>query len=115
MSRFGLPRFGFPAMIGPLPRRSFSFRTVSVSLPSPFRGSLCLASMSFLSLLALRSGPREHTAENVGYAGSRGDAGHTRPAAARPTHLRHRPLQLPLRLLHAEGGLRARLPVPRAA
>ena len=36
-----------------------------------------------------------------------------RPAAARPAHLGHRPLQLPLRLLHAEGGLRARLRVPR--
>ena len=29
-----------------------------------------------------------------------------RPAAARPAHLGHRPLQLPLQLLHAEGGLR---------
>ena len=34
--------------------------------------------------------------------------------AARPAHLGHRPLQLPLRLLHAEGGLRPRLPVPAA-
>ena len=34
-----------------------------------------------------------------------------RPAASRPAHLGHRPLQLPLRLLHAEGGLRARPPV----
>ena len=40
---------------------------------------------------------------------------HPRPAAARPAHLGHRPLQLPLRLLHAEGGLRPRLPLPRAA
>ena len=35
------------------------------------------------------------------------------PPAPRPAHLGHRPLQLPLRVLHAEGGLRARLPLPR--
>ena len=35
-------------------------------------------------------------------------------APARPAHLGHRPLQLPLRLLHAQGRLRARLPVPAA-
>ena len=39
---------------------------------------------------------------------------HARPAAARPAHLGHRPLQLPLRLLHAEGRVRPRLPVPAA-
>ena len=38
-----------------------------------------------------------------------------RPAAARPPDLGHRPLQLPLHLLHAEGGLRQRLPLSRAA
>ena len=37
-----------------------------------------------------------------------------RPAAARPAHLGHRPLQLPLHVLHAQGGLRARLRVPAA-
>ena len=41
-------------------------------------------------------------------------ARHARPAAARPAHLGHRPLQLPLRLLHAEGRVRPRLPVPAA-
>ena len=40
-------------------------------------------------------------------------ARHPGPAAARPADLGHRPLQLPLRLLHAEGGLRPRLPLPR--
>ncbi len=33
---------------------------------------------------------------------------------SRPAHLGHRPLQLPLRLLHAEGCLRPRLPIPAA-
>ena len=42
-------------------------------------------------------------------------ARHLRPPAPRPADLGHRPLQLPLRLLHAEGGLRARPSVPRAA
>ncbi len=37
-----------------------------------------------------------------------------RPAAARPAHLGHRPLQLPLHLLHAEGRLRPGLQVPAA-
>ena len=32
---------------------------------------------------------------------------HARPGDARPAHLGHRPLQLPLHLLHAQGGLRA--------
>ena len=46
-------------------------------------------------------------------------AGHARrhagPAVARPAHLGHRPLQLPLRLLHAEGGVRRDYPfLPRA-
>ena len=36
------------------------------------------------------------------------------PPAARPAHLAHRPLQLPLHLLHAEGDLRAGVPVPAA-
>ena len=31
-----------------------------------------------------------------------------RPPAPRPSHLGHGPLQLPLRLLHAQGGLRER-------
>ena len=35
-------------------------------------------------------------------------------AAARPAHLGHRPLQLPLQLLHAEGDLRQALRVPAA-
>ena len=35
-------------------------------------------------------------------------------AAARPAHLGHRPLQLPLQLLHAEGGVRQRLRLPAA-
>ncbi len=39
-----------------------------------------------------------------------GDDRYLRTAAPRPAHLGHRPLQLPLRLLHAEGGLRSRLP-----
>ena len=39
---------------------------------------------------------------------------HAGPAAARSADLGHRSLQLPLRLLHAQGGLRARLRVPRA-
>ena len=45
------------------------------------------------------------------------DPGPARPAAARPAHLGHRPVQLPLRLLHAEGGLRARTTefLPRAS
>jgi cyclic pyranopterin phosphate synthase len=43
-------------------------------------------------------------------AGRPSDASGTRPA-----HLGHRPLQLPLRLLHAEGGLRPRLRVPAAS
>src|SRR5262249_22529014 len=42
-------------------------------------------------------------------------AGPPGPAARDAARLDHRPLQLPLRLLHAEGGLRARLRVPRAA
>ena len=37
-----------------------------------------------------------------------------RPPARDPAHLDHRPLQLPLRLLHAEGGLRPRPRLPRA-
>ena len=37
-----------------------------------------------------------------------------RAAAARPPHLRHRPLQLSLQLLHAARGLRPGLPVPPA-
>ena len=37
-----------------------------------------------------------------------------RPAAARPAHLGHRPLQLPLQLLHAEGGVRQALQLPAA-
>jgi hypothetical protein len=36
---------------------------------------------------------------------------HARPAPTRRAHLGHGPLQLPLYLLHAEGGVRARLPV----
>ena len=36
------------------------------------------------------------------------------PAAARPAHLGHRPLQLPLRLLHAEGRVRRAYFLPRA-
>ena len=48
---------------------------------------------------AARAGPAERPA---------------RPAAARPAHLGHRPLQLPLRLLHAQGGVRRHLPVPAA-
>ena len=40
--------------------------------------------------------------------------GHAGPAAARPAHLRHRPLQLPLQLLHAQGSLRQGLPFPAA-
>ena len=39
---------------------------------------------------------------------------HARTGDARPAHLGHRPLQLPLHLLHAQGGLRARLRVPAA-
>ena len=39
---------------------------------------------------------------------------HARPGAARPAHLGHRPLQLPLHLLHAQGGLRRGLRVPAA-
>ena len=40
-----------------------------------------------------------------------------RPARAGSAHLGHRPLQLPLRLLHAQGDLRqaVRVPAPRAA
>ena len=45
----------------------------------------------------------------------RGADRHVRAPAARPAHLGHRPLQLPLRLLHAEGGLRPRLRVPAGA
>ena len=41
---------------------------------------------------------------------ARRQAGAADPGSA---HLGHRPLQLPLRLLHAEGGLRPRLRVPR--
>jgi cyclic pyranopterin phosphate synthase len=41
-------------------------------------------------------------------------ARHVRTPGARPADLGHRPLQLPLRLLHAEGGLRPRLPLPAA-
>ena len=52
-------------------------------------------------------GPASHSED--------GRARHARPAATRPAHLGHRPVQLPLRLLHAEGGLRARLRVPRPA
>ena len=37
-----------------------------------------------------------------------------RPRAARPAHLGHRPLQLPLHLLHAARGVRPGLPVPAA-
>src|SRR5919106_4914399 len=47
----------------------------------------------------------------LGYA--YGDA--CRPPAktpARPAYLGHRPLQLPLHVLHAEGGLREQLPLP---
>src|SRR6188474_2782543 len=36
------------------------------------------------------------------------------PAPPRPADLGHGPVQLPLHLLHAEGDLRARLPVPPA-
>ena len=39
---------------------------------------------------------------------------HVRPARARSADLGHGPLQLPLRLLHAEGGLRPRAPIPAA-
>src|SRR5215211_6854374 len=40
-------------------------------------------------------------------------AGRPLPApASRPPHLGHRPLQLPLHLLHAEGGLREQLSLP---
>ena len=39
---------------------------------------------------------------------------HAGPAAARPADLGHGPLQLPLHVLHAQGGLRARLRVPAA-
>ena len=46
----------------------------------------------------------EHAAPPTGLLADR--AG---PAAARPAHLGHRPLQLPLQLLHAQGGLRQRL------
>ena len=40
--------------------------------------------------------------------------GHARPADARPAHLGHRPLQLPLHLLHAARGVRRELQVPAA-
>ena len=43
-----------------------------------------------------------------------GTARSTRTAAARPAHLRHRPLQLPLHVLHAQGSVRSRLRVPAA-
>ena len=39
------------------------------------------------------------------------DQGPFRPAGARPAHLGHGPLQFPMPLLHAGGGLRARVPV----
>ena len=39
---------------------------------------------------------------------------HARARDARPAHLRDRPLQLPLHVLHAQGGLRAGLRVPAA-
>ena len=39
---------------------------------------------------------------------------YARPGHARPAHLGHRSLQLPLHLLHAEGGLRPGLRVPAA-
>ena len=42
-------------------------------------------------------------------------ARHPRPAAPRPAHQRHRPLQLPLRVLHAAGGLRPGPRFPAAA
>ena len=55
------------------------------------------------------SRPREPTGEALRCTRD----GHRTPgtAAARPADLGHRPLQLPLRLLHAEGGLRQRLPL----
>ncbi len=39
---------------------------------------------------------------------------HARSRDARPAHLRHRPLQLPLHVLHAQGGLRPGLRIPAA-
>src|SRR5688572_853108 len=52
---------------------------------------------------------------NAGLGLTRGAARrHARAADPGPPRLGHRPLQLPLRLLHAEGGLRARPCVPPA-
>src|SRR5688500_7523514 len=69
-------------------------------------------------LRAPGSGGARQTPQRAGAAvrENDGDDGHRRagPAAAGSADLGHRSLQLPLRLLHAEGGLRARLPVPRA-
>ena len=44
--------------------------------------------------------------------GGRADARPVRPRPARPPDLGHRPVQLPLPVLHAGGGVRARLRVP---
>ena len=55
-----------------------------------------------------RSAGRRRAARLPVMDGSR----HARPPAPRPADLGHRPLQLPLHLLHAEGGLRPGLPVP---
>ena len=52
---------------------------------------------------------RAHGAILLPYAGC-APARHARSPDPRPAHLGHRPLQLPLRLLHAEVGLRAGLP-----
>ncbi len=49
-----------------------------------------------------------------GSGSTRAADGHAPSAAARPAHLGHRPLQFPLHLLHAEGGVRRGLPVPAA-
>src|SRR5262249_53925988 len=53
--------------------------------------------------------------KGAGYGVDRAHARHLRTSASRPSDLGHRPLQLPLRLPHAEGGLRPRPPLSRPA
>ena len=58
---------------------------------------------------------RQHAAGAVsGDARDRPARRQARPAAARPAHLGHRPLQLPLQLLHAEGSVRQAVRVSAA-
>ncbi len=89
-----LPPCGVPALRWPGNIRSMTDRVIHV-----------------LDTRVASHAPERPTHGRPGHGTHRG---HARPAAARPAHLGHGSLQLPLHLLHAEGDLRPGLSLPAA-